>query len=62
MSPLLRVAMNLLDEGLDRFKLFEEGLCFCDNRMLVHARNEFTDAPDKPRRHQVRAWIQTQKF
>lgn len=63
---LLQIAMDLLDEQLDKECTFDRKLepgemIFVNNALLAHNRTAFTDTPDAPKRHQVRAWIQTQK-
>lgn len=67
-SPLLVATMDLLDEELDRFTIFDQRLVsgdmfFCNNGVIAHARRAFMDASggaDRlPPRHMVRAWIQT---
>jgi len=65
-SPLLTLAMDLLDAQLDQGCCFEEALqpgdmIYSNNMIVAHARNSFEDDDDKPPRHKVRAWIQIQK-
>ena len=65
-SPMLTVAMDMLDKQLDESCCFEQcmesGDMIYDNNMIVaHARNAFEDLPGKPPRHKVRAWLQIQK-
>jgi len=63
MSPLLRVALDLLDAELEKEQVFNNRMkpgemVFCNNKIFAHARDSFTDHPDYPARHKVRAWIQ----
>ena len=66
LSPLLKVAMDMLDWELDSGCIFEQAMqpgdmVFSNNMLIAHARNSFFDADDKPPRHKVRAWLQIQK-
>lgn len=63
MSPLLSVAMDLLDQALDESQLWEGRMqsgdvLFCNNMLLAHARRSFANTPDQPPRHKLRAWLQ----
>jgi len=62
----LRIAMDVLDDALDKGCCFHESLergdiLICNNACIAHGRDAFQDAPGKPPRHLVRAWIQMQK-
>ncbi len=62
----LRIAMDLLDDKLDKACVFHEALergdiIFANNAMLAHARDSFKNGPGLPPRHKVRAWLQIQK-
>jgi len=63
---LLRIAMDILDDELDKACVFHERLdrgdiIFANNAMLAHARDAFENIPGEPPRHKVRAWLQIQK-
>ena len=63
---LLRIAMDMLDDTLDKGCCFDQSLgrgdiIICNNSSVAHGRTSFKDSPDKPRRHLVRAWMQVQK-
>ncbi len=60
---LLRIAMDILDDTLDKDCLFNKALergdmVFSNNAIIAHAREKFDDAPGYPPRHKVRAWLQ----
>ena len=62
-SPLLVVAMDLLDRELNTACCFEEALdpgdmVFSNNLLIAHARKAFEDVPPDMPRHKVRAWLQ----
>eukprot|EP01035_Chromulina_nebulosa_P024276 gene24276-31557_t len=64
-SPLLSIAMDLLDRELDAACCFKEALApgdmaFTNNLFISHARNAFEDLPSETPRHKVRAWLQIQ--
>ena len=66
LSPLLRVAMDMLDDALDESQIWEGRLqpgemFFCNNMLVAHARRSFTDEAGDAPRHQVRVWLQIQK-
>ena len=66
LSPLLRFAMDMLDQELERYRIIEESIkpgdmAFCNNRLVAHNRRSFVTYPGDAPRHSVRAWIQTQK-
>lgn len=63
---LLRISMDLLDDGLDNGCVFHKALergdmIFANNAMLAHARDSFKNKAGHPPRHKVRAWLQVQK-
>ena len=63
---LLRIAMDCLDDTLDKGCCFNESLergdiIICNNACVAHGRTSFKDVQGKPRRHLVRAWMQVQK-
>ena len=63
LSPLLRVAMDMLDDALDESQIWEGRLqpgemIFCNNMLVAHARRSFTDEAGDAPRHQVRVWLQ----
>ena len=64
-SPLLTIAMDFLDQALDRECIFNENLkrgemMYTNNMLVAHARNAFQDDPTgaNPPRFKVRTWIQ----
>jgi alpha-ketoglutarate-dependent taurine dioxygenase len=62
---LLRIAMDALDDTLDRGCCFHESLergdiLICNNACVAHGRDSFKNTPGKPPRHLVRAWMQVQ--
>ena len=66
-SPLLSIAMDFLDQELDKGCIFEQNMQrgdmgFTNNVLVAHARNSFKSDPtgETPPRHKVRAWIQVQ--
>jgi SAM-dependent methyltransferase/pyrroloquinoline quinone (PQQ) biosynthesis protein C len=61
-SPLLTVAMDLLDSALDKNQLWEGRMqtgdvIFCNNLLVAHSRRSFSDEPGEAPRHKVRAWL-----
>ena len=63
---LLSIALDMLDEQLDKERYFNRKLepgemIFVNNSLLAHNRTSFKDVPGMPNRHMVRAWIQIQK-
>lgn len=64
---LLRIAMDMLDDELDKRCCFHDALergdiLICNNGCIAHGRDAFTDAFGDQPRHLVRCWIQMQKF
>jgi SAM-dependent methyltransferase/pyrroloquinoline quinone (PQQ) biosynthesis protein C len=62
MSPLLSVAMDLLDNALDESKLWDDrmqpgDIMYCNNLLTAHARNGFSNEPGDAPRHKVRVWL-----
>lgn len=62
---LLRIAMDVLDDTLDKGccfrKCLERGdILMCNNAIVAHGRDSFQDIPGEPHRHLVRAWMQIQ--
>jgi SAM-dependent methyltransferase/pyrroloquinoline quinone (PQQ) biosynthesis protein C len=62
MSPLLSVAMDLLDAALDESKLWDDRMqpgdaIYCNNLLTAHARNGFLNEPGDAPRHKVRTWL-----
>lgn len=63
---LLRIAMDILDDELDKVccfhdKLVRGDIVFTNNAIIAHARDSFENDPYAPPRHKVRAWLQAQK-
>jgi len=63
---LLRIAMDILDDTLDKGCCFHQSLnrgdvLICNNSCIAHGRDAFKNIPGKPPRHLVRAWMQVQK-
>lgn len=63
MSPLLKVALDLLDGALQKEEITQRcmkpgEMVFMNNKVFAHAHDSFEDSPDEEARHKVRAWIQ----
>jgi SAM-dependent methyltransferase len=61
-SPLLTIAMDLLDSALDKNQLWEGrmesgDMMFCNNLLVAHSRKSFSTEPGDAPRHKVRAWL-----
>jgi hypothetical protein len=65
LSPLLRIAMNALDEVIDNDptiyrverKLRVGEIIYTNNHICLHNRTAYEDRDHQPKRHMIRVWI-----